>query len=423
MMILTFKIFAVCILLCECCDYFSMFAVVDALIIISNNHHHHHNFLKRLSFSSYSSNTKILLTPLKNNNNFLAQNDYLNNLRDKHNDAIIKKKKIIKQYQFPANGFNAKEIIMSSLLQEDEDLGIGNKSNVSDDDYSDETKQQIKKAWKRNPMSNVNITLPVALLLLNPTEYPTLSPARREIRKGSILIAPSSYNQNATIIKRGKGDDRTHPFDIIAKQVYMSENKNSCDGMLNQNPNIPIIVQYQDNHITVINKPAGAPAIPSRKDGHRRQTVQAALPFLLKPPQSFPTELLYPHNCHRLDMPTSGLLVCAKTKPALVSMSHLFESHAADRTYVATINGVLESNLCIPLTSYEAKRLDMQIDDDDNNHAWNIIATELDNKPCITLWRAMQTSESNNIARNNTFAKIEIILKTGRYHQIRRHMP
>lgn len=76
----------------------------------------------------------------------------------------------------------------------------------------------------------------------------------------------------------------------------------------------------------------------------------------------------------------------------------------------------------MPLTSHEAKRLDTQIDDDNNNHTWNIIATELDNKPCITLWRAMQTSESNNIARNNTFTKIEIKLKTGRYHQIRRHM-
>lgn len=229
---------------------------------------------------------------------------------------------------------------MSSLSQEDEDLGIGNKSNVSDDDHSDETKQQIKKAWKRNPMSNVNITLPVALLLLNTTEYPTLSRARREIRKDSILIAPSSCNQNVTIIKRGKVDDRTHPFDIISKQVCMSENKNVCDGMLCQNPNIPIIVQYQDNHIAVINKPAGAPVIPSRKDGHRRQTVQAALPFLLKPPQSFPAESCYPHHCHRLDMPTSGLLVCAKTKPALVSMSHLFESHAVDKTHTAIINGV-----------------------------------------------------------------------------------
>ena len=83
-------------------------------------------------------------------------------------------------------------------------------------------------------------------------------------------------------------------------------------------------------------------------------------------------------------------------------------SHAVDKTYAAIINGVPESNLCKPLASHEAERLDTQIDDDDNNHAWNKIATELDNKPCITLWRAMQTSKSNNIARNSTFIKIEI---------------
>lgn len=354
------------------------------------------NKLHPQSILSVSSTTDPLITKINKKDTkhettgYLIQNEYLNNLRDKHNDTIIKKDyKITKQYQYPLEGYNLQQIL-----------------SPLNDYYNEETKQQLQKVLQRNSMSDKNVTLPVALLLLNPIEYPTLSRARREIRKGNILLS----QQNK--LKRGKANDRIHPLDIIAKQVYMSE-KNIYEGMLYEQPNIPITVKYEDDHIAVITKPAGVPIIPSRKDGHRRHTIQAALPFILKPP-SFPTELRYPHHCHRLDMPTSGLVVVAKTKPALVAMSTLFECREVDKTYTAIINGIPDESLCTSLTREEAERLGV-------NHSWNIINEELDNKPCITLWRTLQTSHST-LARDNTLTKIEIKLKTGRYHQIRRHM-
>ena len=66
-------------------------------------------------------------------------------------------------------------------------------------------------------------------------------------------------------------------------------------------------VVYEDDHIAVINKPAGYPT-----SGNYFKTIKNALPFNLK--SSKETDRLEaPQPAHRLDNPTSGILLCAKT--------------------------------------------------------------------------------------------------------------
>lgn len=51
-----------------------------------------------------------------------------------------------------------------------------------------------------------------------------------------------------------------------------------------------------------------------------RRSVRQALPYMLKPTQSEDRPLHRPLHCHRLDKATGGLMICAKTRPALSAL-------------------------------------------------------------------------------------------------------
>lgn len=51
-----------------------------------------------------------------------------------------------------------------------------------------------------------------------------------------------------------------------------------------------------------------------------RRSVRQALPYILKPTKSDDRPLHRPLHCHRLDKATGGLLICAKTRPALSTL-------------------------------------------------------------------------------------------------------
>lgn len=51
-----------------------------------------------------------------------------------------------------------------------------------------------------------------------------------------------------------------------------------------------------------------------------RRSVRQALPYMLKPTKSEDRPLHRPLHCHRLDKATGGLMICAKTRPALSAL-------------------------------------------------------------------------------------------------------
>ena len=289
-------------------------------------------------------------------------------------------------------------------------------------------------------MTNVNVTLPVALMLLDPERYPTISRAKRAARKGSILIQTSSRNGNVTNVKfdarqarRGKADYRVGPHDIIAKQVLMPDGV--YFGMTFAKPPIVLPVMYEDDHVAVVNKPAGVPVFADQgRDsvGDKRKSIERALPYALQPPcHGTVGRLLYPQPCHRLDLPTCGLLVVAKTRPALIALSRQFEERKVRKTYTAVLNGMPRESDERRISAIQAHEMGVDVDFDHsetNNNAdhtsfqsWQLIDEELDGKSAITLWRKLKSARSKR-ARDNTLTAVEFKLKTGRYHQLRRHM-
>lgn len=94
---------------------------------------------------------------------------------------------------------------------------------------------------------------------------------------------------------------------------------------------IPVI--YEDEAIAVIDKPAGISV-----SGNQFRTVVNALPYNLKP-SSEKDYLNWPLPVHRLDNPTSGLLIVAKTKSARIKLGQAFEQQLILKKYHAIVHG------------------------------------------------------------------------------------
>mmetsp|Transcript_17303 Transcript_17303/g.37358 ORF Transcript_17303/g.37358 Transcript_17303/m.37358 type:complete len:584 (+) Transcript_17303:89-1840(+) len=264
-----------------------------------------------------------------------------------------------------------------------------------------------------------NVTLPAALMLLDPEQYPTQSRARKAIRQRSICISRNQNDTEFTTVSSLKFDElgkvinRIHPGDVIGFQRRRGSDISA--------PLFDIPILYEDDHMAIVNKPAGIVmyrAQEARGDGarggHGRDTLLSALPYVLTPSnvtgdinddddtQNVP--LKQPQPVHRLDRPTSGLMVVAKTKAALVHLSQQFENRKARKTYMAVVNGE-------PITD----------ENEGSSSEWNTIDYDLEEKSAITKWRVIRKVQSLH-AKGGQLTLVELKPKTGRYHQLRRHM-
>ena len=101
---------------------------------------------------------------------------------------------------------------------------------------------------------------------------------------------------------------------------------------------LQIPVLYEDAHLAIVNKPTGLIV-----NGNRYRTLQNCLRHNLQPTDE-EDALDLPRPCHRLDAPTGGLVVVAKSHRALVGMGHLFEHREVRKRYRAVVVGRLESS-------------------------------------------------------------------------------
>jgi 23S rRNA pseudouridine1911/1915/1917 synthase len=150
-------------------------------------------------------------------------------------------------------------------------------------------------------------------------------------------------------------------------------------------------------------------------------TIRSALPYVLKPPRRGTMSIMRrPATVHRLDKPTSGLLLVAKTKPAMVDLTRQFVERRIKKTYTAIVNGIPDTAVTLKLSSMEARSQGFDVDalDDDD---WNMIDHPIDEKSATTLWRTLKYGHSL-VAQDNTVTMVELKPKTGRFHQLRRHM-
>lgn len=209
-------------------------------------------------------------------------------------------------------------------------------------------------------------------------------------------------------------------------------------------PPFELPVVYEDDHFAIVNKPAGIVCYSQRNDkgslsSHGIMTVRNALPFALKPPKRGTLSIIRrPVGVHRLDKPTSGLLLIAKTKPAMLDLSTQFADRRIKKTYTAIVNGIPSEPIETSITVEEALELGVDVmDDGDKNTTstatngtygntnssttWQLIDSPLDEKNAITVWKPLKYVKSLK-AKDGILTLVEMKPKTGRFHQLRRHM-
>lgn len=159
---------------------------------------------------------------------------------------------------------------------------------------------------------------------------------------------------------------------------------------------IPLNIIFEDEHLLVINKPAGLVVHPAA--GHWRGTFVNALLFHC---QKLPQNGLRPGIVHRLDKETTGLLVAAKTEEAQRLLVKAFASREVYKEYEAVVLGHPEAQIINkPIGRSPKDRKKMAV-----------VPT---GKPSIT--------EIKPLKRFKEASLISALLHTGRTHQIRVHM-
>ena len=149
----------------------------------------------------------------------------------------------------------------------------------------------------------------------------------------------------------------------------------------------PLEVLYEDNYLAIINKPAGILV-----SGNKHKTIANALSYNLEK-SSEPDSLITPLAAHRLDFPTSGLLIIAKTNSTLIKLSEMFEQKQISKTYYAVTIGQMQQQ--------------------------GRIISPIDQKYSETKFEVLETQSSPRFGFLNL---VKLTPATGRRHQLRKHL-
>lgn len=169
----------------------------------------------------------------------------------------------------------------------------------------------------------------------------------------------------------------------------------------NEAQDIPLVVAFEDEHLIVVNKPAGLVVHPAA--GNLDGTLVNALLHHCGGSLSGIGGVARPGIVHRIDKDTSGLMVAAKTDRAHEGLAKQFAAHSIDRRYQAIVGGVprpAEGTIDAPLARSPQNR--------------KKIAVVASGKRAVTHYRTVE--------RLREAALVECRLETGRTHQVRVHM-
>lgn len=164
---------------------------------------------------------------------------------------------------------------------------------------------------------------------------------------------------------------------------------------------IPLRVGYEDEHLAVIEKPAGMVVHPGA--GNRHSTLVNAL-LSRYPDLSTEGGLDRPGIVHRLDKLTSGLIVIARTNAAHSRLALSFEQRQVRKRYIAGVHGVVadtEGEISLPIGRHRSVRTRMT-------------AGGRGGRRALTRYRVRE--------RSGGFTLLDVDLHTGRTHQIRVHL-
>ncbi|WP_341221400.1 RluA family pseudouridine synthase [Polaribacter atrinae] len=198
---------------------------------------------------------------------------------------------------------------------------------------------------------------------------PTKSGIKKAIKKGLVFIDKTL----ATTSKYISGGEKITLFE--------SENSSTFERL-----ELSIEVLFEDDYLAIIYKPAGILV-----SGNKFVTIANGLAQNLK--KSTLADAVKPQPIHRLDYPTSGLLLVGKTSAAITELGRLFKEKEIQKTYFAISIGKMSSD--------------------------GIINLPIDEKKSQTTFEVLDSVISERFEFLNL---VKLQPKTGRKHQLRKHL-
>lgn len=164
---------------------------------------------------------------------------------------------------------------------------------------------------------------------------------------------------------------------------------------------IPLQIIYEDEHIAVVDKPAGM--VVHCGAGATRGALTNALVYHFRELSSAGGRMR-PGIVHRLDKQTSGIIVVAKTDVAHRALAEQFESRKVKKRYVALIFGHAPGE----------GEIDAPIGRDPHNRVKMVVRRDGSGRAAVTRYTLRE--------RFGLFSLLDVFPKTGRTHQIRVHL-
>ncbi len=198
--------------------------------------------------------------------------------------------------------------------------------------------------------------------------FPSRKSAYKTIKKGLVTLNGAGTTPNVSV----------QPGDVI--RVVLSEDSSPL-----YKKEIPVV--YDDQYMSIVIKPPGMLV-----NGNAPKTMERALLFNVS--QSHIEDALpVPRAVHRLDRPTGGLVVVAKTAKAMMHLSRQFEKRHVKKMYRAIVSGKMKGS--------------------------GFIDTNVDNREALTGYFVIDNIPS---LHTNWSTYLELYPRTGRTHQIRKHL-
>lgn len=266
--------------------------------------------------------------------------------------------------------------------------------------------------------------------IATPSQSPAGAAGTQAVRLLLVDADSSGQRLDNFLMRHLKGVPKTHVYRIIRSgEVRINKGRASADTRVQEGDSVrlpPVRVSekmadkaahpaparefpllHEDEHVIAIDKPAGVAV-------HGGSGVSFGVIEQLRQarPQAKFLELV-----HRLDRETSGILLVAKKRSALVHLQDQFRERETGKTYLALVQGTWPAKLKVidtPLHKYllpdGERRVRVTTPDDP------------DGMRSITLVKVRATAAARPVQGLPAMSLLEVTIKTGRTHQIRVHL-